>query len=229
MRLLNDLLDLFFPRLCFVCGICLDRDEYDVCNKCCDALPRISKYASENLHKKLVISNFYPVKTASLYRFMSQNAVSKLIYPFKYYGNRKLAFNMGKRLASTIEADDDYKKADFLVPIPIHPRRKRKRGYNQSEYICRGISSIWNIPVRPNAVKRMVNTKSQTRQSHWERKRNVKNIFALDKIEDLSGKHIILVDDVFTTGSTISSCAECLFQLPDVKISVLTLAATRRF
>ncbi|MDR0536545.1 MAG: ComF family protein [Tannerellaceae bacterium] len=226
IRIFNDLLTLFFPRACLVCLMPLEETEQNVCLECFYNLPRLSRYASDSLQQRLAIAKAHEIKTAALFRYMPDTNMQNIVYPFKYHGNYKLAYQMGRQIAISVHAHEDFKTADYLVPVPIHPKRKRKRGYNQSEHLCLGISSVWKIPVRPDALKRNVHTKSQTKKLRDEREQNVKGVFDLDNIDDLKGCHIILVDDVLTTGSTISSCAQCLFNIPDVKISILTLAAT---
>ena len=114
--------------------------------------------------------------------------------------------------------------ADVIIPVPLHPKKQKIRGYNQSEMIARGLSLTLNLPVNTNALMRVESTETQTRKSRFDRFRNVEGKFLVSKAIDLEGKHIILTDDVVTTGSTLESCAISILELKGTKVSILTLA-----
>jgi ComF family protein len=156
--------------------------------------------------------------------YSAEKNVQRLIFSLKYYGNRKLAFTMGRLMA--IRSRTECSEADFLLPVPLHRRRERRRGYNQAEWLCRGMSSVWGTPVATHALRRRIATGSQAHKSHAERRAIMQNnVFVTNRIDNLAGKKLLLVDDVITTGSTLTACAMPLLNIPEVRLCVLTLAA----
>jgi ComF family protein len=117
-----------------------------------------------------------------------------------------------------------FETLDAIIPVPLHPRKQKKRGYNQSEYIARGISEVMNIPVITDALIRHVHTSSQTRKSRYNRWENVEGIFQATHPEKLENLHLMVVDDVVTTGATLEACCAPLLKVPGVKVSIATLA-----
>lgn len=132
---------------------------------------------------------------------------------------------MGRYMANDLLVSGFFNEIDIIVPVPLHKKREKERGYNQSEWIASGISKITGIPVNTNSIKRVEANSTQTRKSVWDRWENVQNLFAVVSSSELQGKHILLVDDVLTTGATIVSCASKIMEVRGVRISVLTLAA----
>lgn len=149
-------------------------------------------------------------------------AVQKLIHQFKYYGNRGLAWQSGRLAALELNCFGD---VDLLLPVPLYRMRKWRRGYNQSEWIAKGMASVLGKPVNTNCLKRKRKAATQTRKTIYERWLNVENIFESENEESLKGKHILLVDDVITTGATISSCIRVLGDIQGIRISVFALSA----
>ena len=131
---------------------------------------------------------------------------------------------MGRCMAAELLPTGFFEDVDVVIPVPLHPRKQRARGYNQSEWIARGVSAVTGIPIDTESILRKKNTETQTRKSVFERRDNVEGIFELQHPETLAGKHILIVDDVLTTGSTTLACASCLVDVEDIRISILTLA-----
>lgn len=131
---------------------------------------------------------------------------------------------MGRCMASELLPSGFFEGVDVLLPVPLHRKRQRKRGYNQSEWIARGVAAVVGLPVCTAAVERTANTDTQTHKSAFERWQNVEGIFEIRQPEVLEGKHVLIIDDVLTTGATTVGCASCLLQVKGVRISVLTLA-----
>jgi ComF family protein len=223
----NNLLHLFFPRLCALCKEPLIEGEEQICLKCLCDLPHTDYlYEDDNPVFRLFIGKAYIEKATAFLRYEKGGGVQQLILAFKYYGNRDLAYRMGRKFALALQSHAGYTHADFLIPVPLHPRKKRQRGYNQSEWICRGMASVWHIPVNTSVLKRKTFTLTQTYKTFFNRWRNVRETFVLSDPTILQGKHLILVDDVITSGSTIAECAARLLTIPRVRVSVLALAAT---
>lgn len=150
--------------------------------------------------------------------------VRQLLYELKYHGNEEVGIVMGRTMASELLLTSFFEGIDLIVPVPLHRRKKRQRGYNQSECLAEGISLVTGIPVYVDALVRDRYTETQTRKGQYERWENVRNLFVCPSPGILEGKHVLLVDDVLTTGATIVSCADALHDIPGLRVSVLTLA-----
>lgn len=223
----NDLVNLFFPKLCVLCKEPLSGNDGQLCLQCLCSLPRTNFfYEAENPVARLFVGKVALESATALFHYEKGGQVQRLVYAFKYHGNRELAYRLGRQLGRALEAHTAYRSVDFLIPVPLHPKRRRKRGYNQSDYLCRGLASVLHIPVRPSTLQRRTKTATQTNKSVFDRWRNMQEVFVLNDAESLRGCHVLLVDDVVTSGSTLLSCAEALLAIPDVRISVLALACT---
>ena len=188
-------LHLFFSRQCAVCGTPLQEGEEAICLKC-------------NM-------NFFYHKGSDFRRILHQ---------LKYGGRKDLGETMGRFMAAELTVSGFFHSVDVIVPIPLHPRKQRMRGYNQSECIAKGVAAVTGIPLDAASVVRKKHTETQTSKSAYERWKNVDGIFHLRYPERFVGKHILLVDDVLTTGATITTCADVFRDVEGVRISVLTLA-----
>jgi len=166
------------------------------------------------------------IKRATAFLYYEQGSqVRQLIHSIKYYDNKKLGYLLGRQAAlEWLAQNNHFCTANALLPIPLHPRKQRKRGYNQSEWIALGIQSVLNIPLNTTAVSRTTMTESQTKRIGYDRWLNVKDIFCIEKPDELTGKHILLVDDVITTGSTAAACIDALSFIDDIQISFFTLS-----
>jgi ComF family protein len=165
-----------------------------------------------------------------VYRYRKDEIVQKVIHAFKYHGYQDLAFQMGEYSVTEIRKNDPLffdSEIDYVVPVPLHPRKYRKRGYNQTELLAEGISRQTGIPVLKTFLRRKVYTETQTKKRFHERNENVKDVFDIDESMDLDGKHILLIDDVLTSGSTLCSCASAIQKRKGVKISIFALAMAR--
>lgn len=233
--ILNDMLHLFFPRLCLLCRAPLVEGEEYICLKCLCNLPRtrFPDY-TDNAVSQLFIGKVPFVSATALFYFEKGGRIQTLIHTLKYHDNRELGYYLG-RLA-TLELTQEGKRfftptggipIDVLLPVPLHPRKQRKRGYNQAEWIAQGIGSVLKLPVDTTTLRRSNWNETQTDKQLYERWENVQDIFTLTDSSRLEGKHILLVDDVITSGSTIGSCAETLLSIPDIQVSILGIAVTQ--
>jgi ComF family protein len=167
----------------------------------------------------------FPVERANAFLYYAKGGdVRKLLYELKYYGNWKIGVFMGKCMATELSSSSFFEGIDAIVPIPLHPEKICKRGYNQSEMLAKGISMVTGIPMWKDMLVRSQFTETQTHKSQYERWMNVNGVFVCKRPQELGGKHILLVDDVLTTGATLIACADALTEICDLKISVLTLA-----
>jgi ComF family protein len=173
---------------------------------------------------RLFIGKADIVNATAWLRYEKGTNVQRLIHSFKYYGNKDVAYQLGRQMGLSLQPYLN-QGIDLLIPVPLHRKRQRKRGYNQSEWICRGLASVAPIPVYTNGLLRITASDTQTNKSLYARWANVQQLFALSDRHGLEGKHILLVDDVITSGSTLCMCAETLLSVPGIKVSILALAA----
>jgi len=160
----------------------------------------------------------------SLFLYNKDSQYSKLLYDLKYSGMKDLAKFLGARLGRELKSSDFFMDIDVIIPVPLHRRKKRIRGYNQAEWIVKGITDVFPREVNLKSLQRTSFTSTQTKKSKEERWKNVEGKFAVSHQDSIKNKHILLVDDVLTTGSTIEACAHVLLAVEGVKISVATLA-----
>jgi Predicted amidophosphoribosyltransferases len=223
----SDLLSLFFPNICVVCKSPLVAGEEQICLNCLCKLPRINASLFGNPAGELFKGNGDIISARSFLYYSKGNSLQKIVHSFKYYDNKKLALVMGKLAASGMGAMPERIGPDVLMPVPLHPHRMRQRGYNQSEWIALGLGSVWNIPVDTTHLVRSKRTDSQTRKSIYERQVSISNSFSLLNGDELRGKHILLVDDVVTSGATMEACANELLRHGKIKVSVFSLAIAK--
>lgn len=225
MSIWTDLWNLFFPHGCLLCGKQLVPGERVLCAKCLSELPRTRFHLCKD---NAVERNFwgkFPVERATSFLYYAKGGdVRQLLYELKYHGNQEVGEVMGRVMAAELMHSRFFDGIDLIVPVPLHRRKERRRGYNQSECLARGISAVTGIPVDTKVVIRNRYTDTQTHKGQYERWENVRNLFDCVSPERLEGKHLLLVDDVLTTGATLVSCADAFHGIPGLRISVLTLA-----
>lgn len=222
----TELLRLFYPRLCLLCENPLVEGEEQICLHCLADLPRTRYHLRENNPVEQLFMGKIPYRHASAFlRYEKGGAVQRLIHALKYHDNPEMGYRLGAWAARELQADNSLLcQADLIVPVPLHPRKERKRGYNQAEEIARALGACWQIPVAPHALSRTRFTDTQTRRSVYNRWQNVQEIFtALDR-RLLENKHILLVDDVITTGSTLAAAAAPLVAIPGASVSFFAIA-----
>lgn len=223
----KSILDFFFPPLCVICKNRLLHAEEHICLECLSALPKTHYHKQEeNKLEDALAGKFIFNRAAAFCYFYKTGGLQKVIHEFKYKNNPQLAFYMGLLYGRELKGSDFLQGIDYLVPIPLHPKRQKKRGYNQAEEICKGISAATGIPLCTSAISRTVNNPSQTTHSKTERWENVKDIFVTTNNPLLKGKKILLVDDVITTGSTIEAIVKCIPKedLPIINIASIGMA-----
>ncbi len=222
---LHSILNLFYPRVCAACGESLLKDEETVCLKCRYLLPKTGYEL--NPDNPLAQTFYGRVKfhaVTACFFFAKSGKVQHLIHELKYKGNKEAGVFLGQQLGDTIKDAPLFQGIDYLIPVPLHPKREKQRGYNQSLMIAKGINEVTGIPIGDKYLIRAVNTATQTKKSAEERYKNVKDIFEVRFPEELEGKHVLLIDDVLTTGATLESCAHQLEDISGIIISAATAA-----
>ena len=210
MTIWNELFRLFYPALCVSCGRPLVRGEDQICIRCLSDLPVYHPSAEKHFEQIAAICPF--VGSIEIFlRYDKGGKVQHLIHKLKYYGQKQVGFRLGVLAALHLQrAESPICKADVLIPVPLHPRKQRKRGYNQAEWICKGMSSVLQIPVDTRFLHRVSYTETQTKKSVAERWDNLHSRFRVDGTCDWQGKRLVLVDDVLTTGATLVDCASAI-------------------
>lgn len=222
---LHSFLSLLFPHCCVACGNALVRGEECICTLCNMNLPRTNYHLRKDNPVEQVFWGKIPLEHAtSFFYYRKGSDFRQILHQLKYGGQKEVGAIMGRYMASELLASGFFQGIDCIIPIPLHKQKQRIRGYNQSEWIARGISVVTGIPINTEAVIRRKNTETQTRKSVFGRWENVEGIFELHDVESLAGKHILIIDDVLTTGATTVACASCLMEIEGIRISVLTLA-----
>jgi ComF family protein len=220
-----NLLELFFPTLCVTCGNRLVTQEKFLCIDCWHDLPVTNfHFDTENKVSRLFWGRVKIENGTSFFAYNKGSKYQHLIHFIKYKGLKELGFETGRRFGIALSASPGFNSVDFVVPVPLHPKKQKQRGYNQSEWIARGVSDSLKKPVSAGNLRRNLHTSTQTRKTRYERWENVDNIFEVIRPEEFAGKHILLIDDVVTTGSTLESCAVQLLQIENVMVSIATLA-----
>jgi ComF family protein len=220
----RDFLSLFYPDLCQSCGYSLVKGEETICIRCQIMLPRT------NFHLQAinpVIRHFWgkvPIHAATAYYFFYKGEkVQHLIHQLKYKGRPEVGVKVGKLLGLDLKKSEQFGDVDVVVPVPLHADKLRVRGYNQSEEIAKGVAAAYNIE-SANLVKRIRHTDTQTRKHRFERYKNVEKVFIVTEEQAVYNKHVLLVDDVITTGSTLTACAEELLRVEGTRVSVAAMA-----
>ncbi len=218
------LLDFISPRACVICGCRLGITEEVICATCNMHLPRTyyDKDPYENEMARLFWGQMPVERAFAMIYYEPHSQVSRMVHSLKYLGHPEVGDFMGRMMSAELLGSTFFDGIDMIVPVPLSRKRKRKRGYNQSREIARGISSLTGIPVADNIVRRARFVESQTQKHRWQRLENVDGVFRLRDNAHVDGKHILLVDDVVTTGATIISCAKEICRGGNVRFSVLS-------
>lgn len=222
---ISDVLEIFFPSLCICCGERLVTQEAMLCFSCWGDLPLTHFHKlRENKVEQLFWGRTQIEFATAFFSYKKGSRYQQILNYLKYRGLKELGEEIGRRYGLVLLESADFSSVDLIVPVPLHPKKQKKRGYNQSEYIAKGISKAMDKPFSSGYLSRKVYTGTQTRKNRYERWTNVEGIFEAKNHKELEDKHILLVDDVVTTGSTLEACAHPLLKIPNTKVSVATLA-----
>ena len=219
------IVSLIYPRVCAACGKALLEGEQTVCTKCAYTFPKTGYEMNKDNPLAQVFYgriDFYAV-TACFF-FSKKGKVQHVIHQLKYKGNAEAGLFLGREMGKILNESPLFNDADYIFPVPLHPKKERKRGYNQSELIARGAAEVMKAKVDKSHLVRTVNTATQTKKSREERWLNVKDIFDVQNKDDLKGKHVLIIDDVITTGATLEACGRALADIEGIRISVATVA-----
>jgi len=224
MQLISDFTALFYPELCLTCGGRLVAMEKFICLDCLDDLPRTAFHMDAGNKIAQLFWGRVMVENATSWLFFRKGSrYQKLVHYLKYKGIKEVGEEMGKLFGQDLR-ESPFSMAELVLPVPLHPRKLKLRGYNQSEWIARGIAVSLGLSLSSDLLEREVFTETQTRKNRFERWQNVEGIFRVTDPEMVKNKHILIVDDVVTTGSTLEAAAVTLLKAGAAKVSIATLA-----
>ena len=222
-------LDFISPRQCVICGRRLSPTERSLCSVCLLHLPRTTfQFTPDDNPMAQLFWHLAPIrKAAALLYYEPHSEVARLIYDLKYHDRPDIGEDMGRLMANEMQLAGYFDDITLLLPVPLSSKRLRQRGYNQSEMLARGVSDITRLPVVTKVLRRKHFLQSQTQLSRKERQENVTDMFELRHGELLRSQHVLLIDDICTTGATLLACTQVLKDIPGIRLSVLTLGFTK--
>ena len=222
---LQDFVSLFFPELCSACGNNLFKNEQVICTSCTYHLPHTNFHTDpQNKVARQLWGRFEFIQANAFLYFSKGGKVQNLIHEMKYNNSPQTAFRLGELYGNALLTNKEWIMPDVIVPVPLHRRKLRKRGYNQSEYIAAGLSATLNIPQENGLLFRSAETETQTRKSRYNRYENMTDAFTVKDLASFEGKHIFLIDDVVTTGATFEACGVALQKIHGIQLSIGALA-----
>lgn len=227
LKQLNHFVSLIYPETCCACKSLLADGEEHLCIYCLHGLPKTDFiHYRENQLSRIFWGRMRLETGTSLFYFQKGGKVQRVIHQFKYRGNTDLGFFLGTMLGVSMQSADLYAGLDLIIPVPLHPAKERKRGFNQSRVIGEGIAHVLSKPCPGHLLVRNEYTSTQTKKSRFNRWENVSAVFEVPDAGLIEGKNILLVDDVVTTGSTLEACGQRLLEIPGTKLWIATLAIT---
>ncbi len=223
------ILDFISPRLCVVCGERLAPTERSVCSSCLLHFPRTTyQFTPEDNPMAQLFWHLAPIERAAAYVFYEPHSeMAQIVYQLKYGQRPDIGEDMGRLMAVEMEFGRYFEGIDALLPVPLSRKRLRQRGYNQSEHLAFGIHEKTGLPIITKALRRKHFVQSQTKLSRHERQKNVTDMFLLQDDTKLKNKHVLLIDDICTTGATLLACADAIKQVEGIRISILTYGFTK--
>jgi len=222
---LADFVSLLFPELCAACRESLVANEQLICTACRYGLPftnfhlQPDNIVAQQFWGKIQLQGAY-----SLYYFSKGGKVQNLMHQFKYRGMKQIGNLLGNIAGGQLAQNEVFNTVDLIVPVPLHRKRLQQRGYNQSAHFAEGLAEKLNAAVEINNLVRTTITETQTHKSRFARFENMQDVFTIENPERLKNKHVLLVDDVITTGSTLEACGTQLLKIEGLKLSIATVA-----
>ena len=221
----KNLFNLFFPKVCLACSNFLSDNEEYVCTACRHDLPVTNYHFNDTEQVKKVFYGRVKLEDASaLLRFQKKGIVQQLMHNLKYKGHEEIGIFLGDWLGDELKRSELFKNIDVVIPVPLHKRKYKKRGYNQVSNFARQLAESLDAFYLEDVLVKVTNTSSQVQKSRLARWDSNKEIFSVKNQNKIQGKHILLVDDIITTGATIEACSNLLLKSKNVKISVASMA-----
>lgn len=221
----DSLLSLFYPNLCLACEAKEVPKNEVLCIQCQYKLPQTEYHLQkENPFTQRFWGRLPLFSGASLFKFTKAGHVQQLIHQLKYKGKKEVGIKMGERYGQQLKDSPLFQNIDIIIPVPLHPKKKHLRGYNQSSMIAKGLSESMGKMWSDKSLLKTDFSETQTRKSRMDRLENVSGSFSIGHADLLKNKHVLLVDDVMTTGATLESCGLKILEVENTRLSMLTLA-----
>lgn len=225
LRWLNNLLGLFYPNLCLACGRNLPPRQEGICISCRYKLPKTNFHLEADNAFAERFWGRVPLQAGAAFLYFTKGGrTQRLIHHLKYEGKREVGVYLGQLYGQALREAPVFRETTLILPVPLHPRKLHQRGYNQSALFAQGLSDAMGIPWMPGGLKRTEYTTTQTKKSRLERFDNVEKAFVVPRPEKIEKQHVLLVDDVITTGATLEACALKILEVPGTKVSMATIA-----
>ncbi len=216
---------LIYPSLCAGCGADLSNTQYCFCIRCQSKLQASEMHLKEENEFTARFWGRLPIESgAAMYYFSRKSPIQSALHYLKYRNQPEIGVRIGRRFGQMLSRSPYFQEIQAIVPVPLHPRKEHQRGYNQSAMLAKGLAEYIKAPIISDTLIRKNFSLSQTKKKRMERFENVEEVFGLKQAERLSGKHVLLIDDVLTTGATLEACGSVLLQIPGVKLSMATIA-----
>lgn len=224
---ISDFLHLFFPHNCEGCGSDILREDHFLCTRCIHHLPETNFISTAfNPIEKLFYGRLPLTAAGAAYYFTKESLLQHILIQLKYKANPEAGYFLGRMMGYALEKTERFQAVDMLIPLPLNPKKEQQRGYNQANLICKGITEIWRRPIETDAVNRILFTETQTRQNRVSRWQNMEGVFSVTDPRLLENKHILLIDDVITTGATLEACGSVILKVPGTSLSIASAAYT---
>jgi len=228
MNFLKDIFNIFFPEVCLCCHEQLSSNEFTVCLTCRHDLPLTNfSFEAENLVEK----SFYgriPIENATaLFYFFKKGKIQQLIHELKYNKQQQVGNFIGNWLGDEIVESNRFKDIDYIIPVPLHRKKLKSRGYNQVSTFGKSLAKKLNTTYNSTFLLKITSTKTQTKKLRLDRWKNVQELFFVQNNVDLKNKHILLIDDIITTGATLEACCKAFNKIEGLKISIACMAYTK--
>ncbi|MBA2249852.1 MAG: ComF family protein [Chitinophagaceae bacterium] len=221
----SGLTNLFYPHTCAGCGSDLVQHDNFLCLHCINELPHTDfAFHKNNPVEKIFWGRLQLIAAMSTFYFTKDALIQTLIHSFKYKGERNIGHYLGTMMGNSMLMSGRFNTIDMIIPLPLFAAKERRRGFNQAAILCNGISEIMNVHVVNHNVERRKFTETQTKKHRNERWENVSGSFQVNNPQQLKDKHILLVDDVVTTGATLEACGAEILKFPGTRLSIATLA-----
>jgi ComF family protein len=224
----DSFLHLLFPHICKGCGSDHVSEDSWLCMRCIGSLPDTNfEEHPDNPAEKIFWGRLPLINASAQFYFTKESLMQHLLHQFKYKGDKELGLQLGSIMGNQLARSGRF-MVDALIPLPLFPAKEKRRGYNQATVLCEGMSSIMNIPVWNDVIIRPQHTETQTKKGRLERWKNMEGKFDMIKPERLLHKHVLLVDDVVTTGATLEACGNELLKAENCQLSIVTLCIASR-
>jgi ComF family protein len=224
----ENLINLFFPRACSGCNSFLLANENVICTVCRHEIPLTNHHKIQNNEAVVKFYGRIPIEfAAALFYFHKKGIVQEMIHKLKYQGHQDIGTVIGYWYAEDLKTVKELRSVDFIIPVPLHKKRLKERGYNQVETFGKSLSESMKICYNDSVLIRNIYSKTQTKNNLLGRSEVVGSIFSVLQNESLHNKHFMLIDDVITTGSTLEACGRELLKIPGAKLSIVCMAMTQ--